>query len=162
MTASGSILCRRYVPGETPGEREFLAKSWVESFSSSDLAKLVTFQGICPSGERAPWKPSDEYWAEWNRMVNALLEEERVDIAVDKDYPLTIAGFCCWELVDAGPRIHYLYVRQQNRRRGIARALVNQLPSGPVTFTHRSRSVHKIPEGWRYVPPPIWRGRRAA
>lgn len=138
------------------GERSFIAKSWVESFSSSALAQYITFQGTF-SNNRAPWQPSQEYWDTWNAIVGGLLESAHVTVA-DEDG--LIAGFICWELGDDGVVVHYLYVRLMMRGQGVARALVESLPAGNVQFTHRSRGVRRVPSEWRFSLEPLMATRR--
>lgn len=138
------------------GERSFIAKSWVESFASSAMAKLLTFAGTHPKYEDREWHAGSTYWRLWNPVVDALLERARVTVADDG----VIAGFMCWEPWEDTAAVHYIYTRLGWRDGAmgphVARELMATLPAGPLLFTHRSRAVRGVPESWRYSLAPLF------
>ena len=138
--------------GDAPGERGFCAKSWVESFSSSAMAELVSRQGAA-TGSATRWTVGQEYWSTWHALVDALLDRGRTTVMVDEDGLL--AGFLCWEPWDSAVCVHYVYVRALHRKRGVARLLLEALPGGPRYYTHRSRGIARVPEGWTYTLRPL-------
>lgn len=134
------------------GERAFVAKSWVESFSSSEMARLISHAGSL-GNPHGGWRASQEYWSTWNPLVDALLARARTTVLLD-DAGL-IAAFICWEPWEGAPCVHYVYVRLMYRRQRLASRLVGELPRGLVYYTHRSRGVTKIPDGWVYTLRPL-------
>lgn len=140
-------------------ERGIIADSWVESFKSSERARLISLGGTSGDPTRS-WRPSHEYFEDQNGIVNLLLEEARFVVARD-DHDL-VAGFVCWEPWENDVAVHYLYVRLMHRKKGVARLLAAQLPTGAVLVTHRARGITKLPEGWRYSERPLRRRRREA
>lgn len=151
------IVLRDFKPANV-GERAFVARSWVESFAESTMAKLVTFAGLVPDA-RAGWNAGPGYWRTWNGLVNGLVDRAHILVAEDDGL---IAGFACWEPWGDGVALHYVYVRASYRRRGVARDLLAKLPAGPVVFTHRSRGVRTVPESWRYSLAPLLMTKEAA
>lgn len=137
---------------DEPGERAFLAKSWVESFSSSEMAQLISLAGARAERGRG-WRVTSEYWTTWNALVNALLDRARTSVALD-DAGL-LAGFLCWEPWEGAACVHYVYTRLMHRGVGLARTLCAELPRGAVLYTHRSRGVTRVPEGWQYTLRPL-------
>lgn len=134
------------------GERAFVLRSWVESYATSALAKVITHAGNAGPVERE-WRPSPAYWRTWNALVSALADRGRVLVAEDAGL---IAGFMCWEPWDDFVAIHYIYTRLSYRKQGVARTLLGHLPAGPAVFTHRSRGVRGVPETWRFSMAPLF------
>ncbi len=147
---------------DVPGERAFIARSWVESYALSDTAKLCSYAGCCPWLQGARWEASVSYWSTWNALVNELIDRGTVTVAEERG---VVAGFLVSEPWGDATAVHYVYTRLSWRSQGIARKLVDTLPVGPVIFTHRSRSVHVVPQHWRFSLAPLFgvmEGRRAA
>lgn len=134
-------------------ERSFVAKSWVESHASAAMARVVSLEGTLGDPHRG-WTANHEYWQTWNGLVNHLLDRARTVVFLD-DAGL-IAGFMCWQPWDTGVAVHYLYVRLMYRKLGLARLMAAELPAGPTYYTHRSRGVTRVPEGWRFSLRPIF------
>lgn len=134
-----------------PGERSFVLASWVNSFASSDMAKLATFGGVAPRGA-ADWHASPAYYATWNALGNAVLERANVTIADDLGL---VAGFMVWAQ-ERETIVHYVYTRLSYRQQGVARELIGTLPLGPVVYTHRSRSIRAVPANWRFSLAPLF------
>lgn len=134
-------------------ERSFVAKSWVDSHAQSPMARVISLSGTLGDPDRA-WTPNKEYWSTWNGLVNALLDRCTTTVLVD-DADL-IAGFICWAPWESSVAVHYVYVRLMYRKTGLAKLLVQDLPRGEVFYTHRSRGITKIPEGWHYSIRPIF------
>lgn len=139
---------------ETAGERAFVAKSWVASFSSSDMAKMLTYAGCCPWMQGAKWSPGIGYWVAWNELVSRLLDRSTVTVA--ESTPGMVDGFLAYEPWGDATAVHYVYVRLSARSLGVARKLLDSLPVGPTLFTHRSRSVTRVPEHWRFSMAPLF------
>ena len=135
-----------------PGERSFVARSWVESYASSDMAKMLTYAGCCPWMQGAKWNATLGYWTTWNALVNVLLD--RCEVTVSDDG--LISGFVVHEPWGDSTAVHYVYVRLTRRAQGVARELLATLPSGPTLFTHRSRGVREVPSHWRFSMAPLF------
>lgn len=67
----------------------------------------------------------------------SVLTRGILKIAHDPESAITVWGFSISEMRGSEPILHYVYVRHQERRQGIARALVAHLPKG-FAFTHWS------------------------
>jgi hypothetical protein len=136
----------------TPGEYGFCHKSWVESFASSPLAAILSLSGRLPR-EEEQWAPAPDYFHTWKPLVSHLLDT--CHVRVSQNLEGLVAGFLVWEMTGSGTVVHYLYVRMGERGRGVAKALISELPGGPVTYTHRSRGLTQTPPGWRYSIGPL-------
>lgn len=134
------------------GERSFIARSWVESFGTSQQAKLLTFGGNLPE-RGTEWSPGGGYWRTWNALVDVLLGRAHVLVA---DADGLIAGFVCWEPWDGMVAVHYVYTRLSFRGQGVAGQLLGHLPAGPTLYTHRSRAVRQVPPTWRFSMAPLF------
>jgi hypothetical protein len=47
------------------------------------------------------------------------------------------------------------YTRLPNRKMGLASRMIQELPGGPVIYTHRSRGLARVPEGWQFTLRPL-------
>jgi hypothetical protein len=140
------------------GDRAWCAKSWVESYASSPMARLISLNGTLGDPQRH-WRVSGEYWEDQNALVSCLLDECTTSVVVD-DLGL-LAGFVCWEPWEMGVHVCYIYVRLMHRTRGVAKLLESSLPRGQRYFTHRSRGLTRIPDGWTYTLRPLRRQPKA-
>lgn len=100
-------------------------------------------------------------WASLSDEVDALVsgwraEGARLLVAVDEIDPDLVVGF----VVGLAPTLHYVYVRAQLRRGGIARALLAELgacsrytlvPSQRTTLTRRMTYTPRLTIGARRV-----------
>lgn len=135
-----------------PADRNFVVKSWLESFSKSAMAKLISLAGR-ESAPREVWSANRDYFETWNDLINGLVDRGRT-LIVEDDAGL-IAGFLVYEPWESSIVVHYVYTRLPHRRMGVARQLVREIPAGPVYYTHRNRGIHKIPPGWQFTIRPL-------
>lgn len=142
----------RAMDRDSESERAFICKSWVESFKTSALARLVSQGGITHEESRA-WEPSLGYFVTWNALASSLVTRSRVRVADDEG---VIAGFMVWEPWDSSHVVHYVYVRPAYRGKGVARSLLNEVPAGTTYFTHRSRGLRRIPPGFIFTLAPLF------
>jgi GNAT superfamily N-acetyltransferase len=107
-----------------PQDTGFIVHSWRRS-----RAPFVTYrQQIC-------------YRRGQDALIAALLERSVVRVAHEVGEPDTIVGWACGE--PAGSLLHWVYVRRQRRRRGVANALIDALfggcPQGVLVTTSVAR-----------------------
>ena len=98
------------------------------------------------------WTAPPEYWATWHAVVDRLLARGICTVAVEQGL---LAGFVCWEPWESKIAVHYCYVRWMYRQLGVARGLLDTLPRGETVYTHRSRTLAKVPEGWQFSLRPL-------
>jgi len=130
-----------------PDDMRFVTSSWLKSFANSDFARLLTPNEIWERHEA-----SDAYYDAERIIIAACLERSVTLIA---DTPGMIDG---WLVCEPGI-LHYAYVRQSARGRGVARALMSAAGitrATDIEYTHRSRGLTpaKVPKLWRYA---FWR-----
>lgn len=148
--------------GNAMGERAFVAKSWVESYASSSMARLISTCGSTCDARAHGFRITQEYWDTWHVLVSGLLDRCVTVLAMDDDL---IAGFVCWEPWEDGVAVHYVYTRLMYRRQGVAKLLLGKSATFggmPMYYTHRSRGMPPAPEGWIYTLRPLLGARKAA
>lgn len=141
-----------------PDDLRFVRSTWLQSYASSDFARLCT-----PSEQEWFRHASDDererrgaggraYFDGQRALIERLLASSVVLVAEGDAGNLD--GFVCgW------PRalLHYVYVKQPRRKRGVARALLDALhlkPGERVTYTHRAAGIRGSPRGWSFDPSP--------
>lgn len=117
-----------------PADRNFVRKSWLRSYAASAQARIA----------------GRAYWTGHHDLIERLLERASVRVACSSTHAGTIVGFAC---VGWPSTLHYVYVREEFRRYGVARRLLADLPAG-VTYSHRSDMVSAlpVPDGWFFSP----------
>lgn len=111
------------------------------------------------------WHASNRYAPASQGVKHAIYEEDRwriedtigrsdVLVATTAEDTNALFGFACYQTGPDRPRIHYVYVKRDARRLGIARALLSHLAHEPAWFTHLPviRSKLPIPPQWDYRP----------
>lgn len=145
-----SLVIRR---GEH-SDHDRVYSDWLLSFAVSDFAHYLT--------PRPDWqkKASQLYWT-WQRSIIArLLEYSDLWVASWGENVSTIVGWIVADKTvdeDLGAVVHYVYVGEHYRNRGVAkRLLAPTLERARVTFTHRTPLVRHlpVPPGWTYDPRP--------
>lgn len=123
-------------------DRGFIYKNWLRSYRDSE-----------------GWVSNTVYYWHQHRIIDRLWNDPGVVwlVAVSQADPTHIYGFLCGEQTDAGFVVHYVYVRQVFRRKGVATALVcalqGQLDPGQAesldTFsaTHLTVAARNIMRG---------------
>jgi GNAT superfamily N-acetyltransferase len=133
----------------TPDDLRLVRSAWLESYATSDYAKLVTPP---PQWEQNEKRGGRVYFTGQRELIERLIVSSVVLVAEGEAAQLD--GFVVgWPAA----MLHYVYVKQSRRGRGLARALLEALDlraGQPVVYTHRSRSVRGNPRGWTYDPSP--------
>lgn len=99
----------------TEADRSYVVSTWLRSFWPAANARGREF------GHRI----QADYLRTYDQRVKAaLLAGTRVSVAVDPKFPRAIAGW----IAHTGTTLHYVYVRKELRRQGVARALLASTP----------------------------------
>jgi GNAT superfamily N-acetyltransferase len=132
----------------TDDDLRLVRSAWLTSYSKSDFARLATpppYWEENGHGGRA-------YYEGQTALIERLIAASMVLVSEGDDGLLD--GFAVgW------PRtlLHYVYVKQVARGRGVARALLAalELREGErVVYTHRSHGIRGSPRGWTFDPSP--------
>lgn len=128
------------------GDDAFVIDTWVESFRNAYAAGVV---------------PMDYYQADYRRYVQWLLERRKPVVLVAYDSAAEVAGaellaFMAYEETatfptgnttrTVGPVVHYVYVKEYARERGLAKALFSAArvdQHGPFVFTFKPTDLDK-------------------
>ena len=133
-----------------PGDIVLVLDAWSKGFKSSPWAGTV---------------PNNLWHETITTTVTQLLARgAKLVILASAAKPDQIVGFGCWEAVQGGLCVHYLYIKDPFRKRGLATALLRhieeqhgtQAPSRDRTdhrrfYTHRTDASRWFP-GWRHEP----------
>lgn len=123
--------------------RGFVTKTWLVNYESQFFRDNPEYD---KSG-RGPYDPEQKklYYRKYHPVITELINRSVIYLAVYPEDPTMFMGFVVGD--KHNPTIHYLYIRKENRRDGIAKELVNryqiefkgcELPkTGALwTFTH--------------------------
>lgn len=116
-----------------PRERNLVRSSWLRSYAASAFARIA--------GKRA-------YFSGQHDLVDDLLDRTRVAVACSPRDPTTIIGWACVEPPNV---VHYVWVQEDFRRNGVARALLrSEGMAERIEYTHRTDllKTFQLPEGW--------------
>jgi GNAT superfamily N-acetyltransferase len=119
-------------PGR-PDDRAYVARTWVADYRSSTFAEWA----------------GGSYYAGHNDSVTKCLDRSsvRVTVAHVPDDDSALLGFAVRE----GAVLHYVYVRADLRRLGIAKAMLGS--DMTVRYTHRSQTRGCYPpQDWTFDP----------
>lgn len=140
-------MIRSFAPGDVP----LIGDTWRSSYASSDWARFVSSPNEWravkgQSGRKQSYAPV--YWNGQRARVDRLLASNVV-LVDEADDGLIDGWICGW------PRttLHYVYVRQGRRGRGVARALLAALelrPGSPVRYSHRAAGIRGNPHRWTF------------
>lgn len=123
---------------EEPGDRDFILASWLRSYRLSETVKGVD---------------KSLYYSGQNKLASRILAGSEVKILAASEDPKTIVAWMCYRF----PVIHYIYVKQDFRRMGLASRLLGD-PQKWAAYTHKSLLSSKIqlPKTWKFDPYTIW------
>lgn len=108
-------------------DRNFISHSWLLSFRDA--------------GTRSGMIPADVYFQEQQRKIADIIARDtcRILLLVDKTDPNVVAGWICYESIDARQVLHYVYVSALHRKLGLSRRLLDAAGinlSEPLICTH--------------------------
>ena len=121
-------------PGE-PTDAAFILKTWLTTYgNNSRFAEVM----------------GEAYWPEHRLVIIDILSRANVMVAASSAAPETIIGFVVTEERDGIVLLHWLQIRKEFWRNGIARRLVEPLIDRNVICTHRTKAHPKLPPLWRF------------
>lgn len=147
-------------------ERNFVLANWLRSYARSEFALMSTPKdaehaprctgcglrrvlAVQDQDGRVRPQAGPAYWRGHRGVVERLMASCNVSV-LENDEDGMLDGFIVRD--PSRPVLHYLYVRQSSRGRGVARALVADLRANAVSYTHRTGMLEpsKIPRGWHF------------
>jgi GNAT superfamily N-acetyltransferase len=122
---------RVYIRRPRPTDQSYIASTWVNS--------LIQVRGNTKS--------------EANALVDRMLDDPavRLLLAVEPSSIDTILGWICYTPMPSSRIIHYVYVRDKLRLRGIASALYRKawpVDKGKLVYTMRGPDSDRLLERW--------------
>lgn len=132
-----------------------ITSSWLKSFRGEESKGRQHYN---KGGYGSEGIPNRFFYYYHHKILEALIPESVVLVACLETDPDTILGWCCAQVVDTALVIHYLYVKYNFRKFGIARRLVTTLLESerpPAVFVthlmpHLKRKVRDL--NWLYNP----------
>ena len=130
-------------PFDRLSDEDFVYATWIKSFRDSPYARAI---------------PTPLYTIGQRSRICAILDgaETIIHVACDPDTPELIYGYAVWGNRDM---LHYVYVKGQYRKLGIAKALLQDKLHETLQYTHKGdimleRLLKTNPEynGWIYNP----------
>lgn len=110
-------------------ERHMVFSDWIRSYRRGS----VDVAGVDPA----------RFHVGMDRRVRRLLASSIVNVAVHSDVPDSVLGWCC----ASGEVIHYVYVKSDARRHGIATELVMGTAPHARFHSHRTYTLRDIELG---------------
>jgi GNAT superfamily N-acetyltransferase len=125
-----------------PGDMRFVLDSWGKSYRVSPWAGCV---------------PNHLFYDTFHEAVEGLLARgTKITIACAKHDPSRILGWVATETVRDGQAVHFLYVKDPFRRRGLASHLLEQTvgtQEGRRFYTYRTRdAAYLAGPDWVFAP----------
>lgn len=135
--------------GPIEGDRPYLASTWLANYRHDGCGQKYIDKNV--------------FFANHRILVNRLLDQEGVVVLCPTDFPSHILGFAVGRVYKTAILLHYVYVKERLRNKGLARFLLG--PFGwegtqprPIIATHRTWVVNylqnKFPIG--YNPYLLW------
>jgi GNAT superfamily N-acetyltransferase len=91
----------------------------------------------------------EHYRIEMTRAIRRLCDYAEVRIATSPDDDDHLLGFAAFTKTGDGAELHYVYVKADFRKMGIAKALLSGV--NVKSYTFRSKSARPT-RGWAYTP----------
>lgn len=108
--------------------RSLIFATWLKSYQNSSLFA----KGI----------PRETFFAQHHKVIERILERAEVRLAVLPDDPSVVFG---WSVTEPGC-VHYVYVKPDFRRYGIARALLAHVAGEPWRYSHSTYILRDLRE----------------
>ncbi len=100
-------------------DRDFIYSSWLSSFKGSHYAGPV---------------PDNVYWKLYQFVLEKIIPDSTVKIVCSHEYPSQIVGWICYR----DSVVHYLYVKQPFRGKGIAKELLTKTVGQEFSYTFKT------------------------
>ena len=129
-----------YIRNLLPADEPFIVDSWVEA--NRETARAQDAGSV--------------YYAEQKALVRDLISRPTVTTRV-AHVPDDVDAILGWCVFDFGPKtvVHYVYVKRNARKLGVARALLEQLIPLDCYYSHRpvyASMFNSIPKNWTFNP----------
>lgn len=135
MTTSDSLTGVVKVRAGQPGDRSYILRTWISSYTHSPLARAL----------------GNSYFKSYAPVVERQLARSVVRVACMADEPGAIVGFAVVE--PELSTVHYVAVRSNWRKRGVASLLLSkEIQRQDVVYTHSCPPFVKVPFGWVFAP----------
>ncbi len=114
----------------------FIVDAWKRSYESSPAVRGCD---------------REHYRVEMTRAIRRLCDKATIRVACAENDPDTLVGFAVFSAVPgvAWSELHYVYVKRDFRRMGIARQLLSGVDVSAYTFS--TPSV-RAPKSWAFTP----------
>jgi hypothetical protein len=122
------------------GDREYILNSWLLAYENSPEM-------------RNPGIIRDDYFAYTHRLLDELISRASkagsVYVCHQQDASYSIRGFMCAESFKAFPVVHWISVKKQEKKKGVASALLEQfykdfdIKPGNLLYTFSSKDLRK-------------------
>jgi GNAT superfamily N-acetyltransferase len=148
----------------TDDDRSYVISSWLRSYAWEGRdAKAYEPRPV----KGLPWHPPRSFFDDYSEVVLDLVKRSTVIVAGLRGIADSIVGWFALE----GDTLHYLLVKPKFRRMGIARWLVGDAATQPLSYTHSVRDLESrrddktggtlaplvaIPSAWTYRRFRIW------
>lgn len=97
-----------------------------------------------------PMVESTTFYPEHEAIIGNIAKDTPCWIAADKEHPFYIYGWGCGVVTDSGlSLLHYIFVRPEWRRRGLALAIAKQLGWQSGKKFVASHNTHFVKARWR-------------
>jgi ribosomal protein S18 acetylase RimI-like enzyme len=85
------------------------------------------------------------YYQQHGKLIDVAIQRSYTLIASPRKHPNIIVAYIVWENVGDNNIIHYIYVKGDYRRMGIAQLLMDTVKTDRLPVTSATRSFIKIP-----------------
>lgn len=113
--------------------RSLIFATWLKSYQNSSLFA----KGI----------PREVFFAAHHKVIERILERAEVRLAVLPDDPSVVFG---WSVTEPG-LVHYVYVKPDFRKYGIAKSLLAHVAGEPWSYSHSTYILRELREN-RVIP----------
>jgi GNAT superfamily N-acetyltransferase len=135
ILSTGDIRELVKVRAGQPGDRSYVIRSWISSYNHSPIARAL----------------ANSYYASYAPVIERQLARSQVRVACLPEEMGAILGFAVVE--PERNTVHYVCVRSQWRKKGIASLLLDrELGRTDIRYTHSCPPYVKAPQGWTFAP----------
>ena len=128
------------VRAATHDDDSFIFNSWLKSYRNSEFAKDMV---------------NDVYFSNHKAIIQKLLESDSTvcTLLVNPDDYMHYYGYVCYTLLPSSKILHYVYVKYNYRKFGLAKRLLNAVlvDDKPNIITHIPRNFNKLHEKYNLI-----------
>jgi GNAT superfamily N-acetyltransferase len=116
-------------------DRAYVVRSWLLAAAESPFSRVVGHQN---------------FMREHHALIERILARGACVIAAPSDHSDSIIGFSVTEMQGARRVVHFVHVRREARRNGVASALLAAWKDEPAEMSFWLESLHgvKLPKLW--------------